>query len=607
MLSLKHLGLVMVVAASASSSAHAANPLTPPSDWSAYNSGGPLRGGKAVTLPDGRKGVVVGDFREIPNGTASSSNPGYFRYAVMVPNAGPVDASKDCPAFGLSVVTVEFVDGKMSVSGGKDADAMIADYQKRLGDYRQRVLSATAAGRDIQAKADKMFAKWNERNDRSVKKFTTVEGYTSLVTDMALAGVADKAKKSLKTTGDLDKIFKEALIDAAKEKLSGDLPLGAPGPKPETAVAAELTKANIKAILTQKLKDVPENGRAEVLTKVLVQFGALAIDGDGEDLGEVAFEALADVAVEVGLSRYPIAGPLAKEALELGKQLRGYLMTIEKLSEADVEFTKAMNAFNDSYGARQALTLMQKNRKDLLKAASNSLYAEDPKLEDWLVGRVAERMDADERMMAKLLKSLPPDPKAPAVVGPQAPEDATKLKPFVVKDGELESALDTWRIPGFIERAGQDVAVFEGERLNLRGKTFRVEREAMGLGNGRGDRDIRLSSGTPDLMGDMRRIFSGPGFGHRGLDLVPALPPKPTLDEKQMLERDCRLKRMAEAERVVPRIGPQVRQQRMFRSLLNDLPEPTRGLDVYRFDNTKPMRVVPLFAKPANGAGVLRD
>lgn len=609
--------LVILVAAllstaSASAQPGAAKPslLTPPASWSAYNSGGPLRAGNPVTLPDGRRGVVVGDFRTVPNGTASASNPGRYRYAVMVPALPPADATKDCPDFGLSVVTVEMNGNTMHVSGGASADAMIAEYKKRLGDYRARVLSAHRDGLAIQAKADKMLAKWNARNDRSRKKFSTAEGYTSLAFDMALAGMADKVKKGLKTTGDLDRIFKEALIDAAKEKLSGDLPLNAPGASANTAAAAELTKGNIKALIAEKMKDpkiaaLPDNTRAEILSKVLVQFGALAIEGDGsgEELAEAAFGAAADVAVDIGLSRYPIAGPLAKEALELTKQLRGYLVTLDTLAEADASFTQALNAFNDSYGARQGLELMQKHRKALLKAASDALYKEDPGLEAWLVERVADRMEGRERAMKEFLATLPPRDGA---MGPQAP-GGTK-KPLVLVDPAETAALDTFLMPGYIERAGQEEALgaFDGLRMDR-------PRYPSGRG-GRMRFDVDRAPRNPqNPLDGLREIFRGPSPFGRGLtlELLPPEPPMPSRDEKAVLERDCRLKRMAQAERDIPRIGPQVRRTLSLRSMIGELPalHETGGSNVPRlYDTTPRVWVLPDYkAKRAAGAGIYRD
>src|SRR5262245_30720717 len=73
---------------------------TQPSSWANYFSGGPARAGDSLDVPGFGKGVVVGDFNQIPRGDASE-NRGRNFYLVMVPK-GASD-----PDFGLDVLMVE--------------------------------------------------------------------------------------------------------------------------------------------------------------------------------------------------------------------------------------------------------------------------------------------------------------------------------------------------------------------------------------------------------------------------------------------------------------------------------------------------------------------
>lgn len=587
MTSLKHSLLVAALAASLPSLAQAqppkAGPFSPPTSWSAYFSGGPHKSGSRVTLPDGRIGVVVGDFHSIPNGSASSDNPGTFRYAVMVPGV----SGDDC-RFGLSVVMIESSKGGRDtiVGSGRDADPLAEQLQRRIETTRARVLASTARGREIQAEADKQLAKWNKRSDASVKKFSTREGYQSLVIDMALNGAAGKLKGGLKNTGDLDRIFKETLIDAVKNKASSDLPYSLPPFNGDQAASVELTKGNIKLMIEARMKNVKPDSRAEIMTNLLVQFAGTAIASEDGDLAEAAMDALGDVAVDLAVSRYPIVGPMAKEAVELAKQFNGYLDAMNTLDHADANFTAALNAWNESYGARQALELMQSNRGRLLQEASDLLYKEDPKLEPWLVSRLTDRLEKQRAMFAKILADMPPK------AGPPAPGAPVKLGE---DDGFTDIGIQ-WQVPMMIEGAGREDALVAVDRLNVRNRRGRSF-------------DATPEVDAADPLRGLRTFLSGKGGGLGGLGGFPSgrnalapdvfmPPPAPTMSEKEALERDCRLKKMAEAEREVPRIGPQVasnlkltRTLRIIGSLNGD--SPTGGLEIYRADESRPLYVIP--------------
>lgn len=584
MTSLKHPMLVAALAASLPSFAQAqpakAGPFSPPSSWSAYFSGGPHKSGDRVTLPDGRAGVVVGDFHSIPNGTVSSDNPGTFRYAVMVPGV----SGDDC-TFGLSIVMIESGKGRRDtvVGASRDADRLAEHFQRQIETTRARVLASTARGREIQAEADKQLAKWNKRNDASVKKFTTKEGYQSLVIDMALNGAAGKLKGGLKNTGDLDRIFKETLIDAVKNKASSDLPYSMPPFNGDQAATVELTKGNIKLMIEARMKNVRPDSRAEIMTNLLVQFAGTAIASEDGDLAEAAMDALGDVAVDLAVSRYPIAGPMAKEAVELAKQLNGYLSAMNTLDHADANFTAALNAWNESYGARQALELMQSNRGKLLQEASDLLYKEDPKLEPWLVGRVTDRLEKQRAAFAKIVVD-------PSKAGPQRPSPV--FKPFD-EDSLTDIGLQ-WQLPMLIADAGREDALVATDRLNVTGRRGRSF-------------DVTPGIDPKDPLAGLRNLLNGKGgaeFG--GLPMgrnalahdIFMPPPVPTMSEREALERDCRLKKMADAESEVPRIGPQVatklqlgRTLKILGSLNGDAPG--GGLEIYRTDESRPLYVIP--------------
>ena len=97
--------------------------------------------------------------------------------------------------------------------------------------------------------------------------------------------------------------------------------------------------------------------RDAILTDLAVQFaGRLASSGRNTDDDAVARDALAaieDIAVEYALPRVPVVTVLARDALELTRQLRGFLEAQGRAGQAGERFTAAINAFNRSYAARQ--------------------------------------------------------------------------------------------------------------------------------------------------------------------------------------------------------------------------------------------------------------
>ena len=219
------------------------------------------------------------------------------------------------------------------------------------------------------------------------------------------------------------------------------------------------------------------------------------------------------------------------------------------MERADAQYTAALNAWNESYGARQSLVLMKANRAALLKQASDELYKEDPKLEPWLVERVGSKMNRP-----------------------------LKFEPLDV------IALE-WQVPFLIESAGVEDAALAVDRLGVRGV------------RGRGGFDVTPVDPRTDPLGQLRQLFDktnqlgrlgGRNFLEPGAFMPP---PQPTLSEAQALERDCRLKRMAEAERLVPRIAPQVRFLPALELLgdLNGEGGRNGGIELYRGSESRPL------------------
>lgn len=283
--------------------------------------------------------------------------------------------------FDARIATVEIGrDGTVRMIGWptsvRSADT---HFQNVLDTYLSTVMQATAEGRALDARARALYQQFATRADATRNRYMTAQGYGRIAGDIAVASFQPRATQRLGPVGNfISTTLQSSAVNAIG---SVDLPVTGMGSQPpfgpgeaaavsaarDAAGAVQNNRASIQGYLRERL-GMPRGGSAaltpaqrsrrdEILANLAIQFaGRMAAQGEGVTPDAVASEALAaieDLAVEYALPRVPVVTVLARDALELTRQLRGFVSVIHTANRADERFTAAINAFHESYAARQ--------------------------------------------------------------------------------------------------------------------------------------------------------------------------------------------------------------------------------------------------------------
>ncbi|HVO30370.1 MAG TPA: hypothetical protein VMV18_06525, partial [bacterium] len=313
--------------------------------------------------------TIVGDFRVVPTGTASASNPGHYRYAVLFGDRPNLDS----PQMSLSIAMVERVEGELRiVEGPVPAGDALAAMDARMRRSAQTILSHTQRGRQLQDRAARLLAEWSQRNDRSRYRLTTPEGLLSLGTDMALAGMTARAQQALGGANQVERLVNESMLSALGSYASSTLPGSLPPFNPQQAANVELTRGGLNAYLSQRLNGLDPRGREAAITYILTQAGGRLLANPQDDVARHLLDATADLAITWGLP--PVVGPLAQEAVELARQLGGFTASLQNAHLADAEFTAAINEYNFLYGARQTFAETARAARPMMQSQGTGFW-----------------------------------------------------------------------------------------------------------------------------------------------------------------------------------------------------------------------------------------